>query len=216
MLDLQVAMKPIRVLFVVIAIVLAGLNSGSQSLSTPEIIQPDAGAAILGMVNITGITTYPGFVSAEIDFGYMDDLTDTWFLLGQVPETAEEATLVVWDTTTIPDGNYRLRLRIFLSDGQVVEDLIEEIRVRNYSVIETSTPVQGVDEAETAVTPTPTVTPTPKPTALRQTATMLPPNPAEISFDSWVSSLKTGSVVAVLVLIGIGLILAVRSRLRRR
>lgn len=216
MLDLQVAMKPIRVLFVVIAIVLAGLISGSQSLSTPEIIQPDAGAAILGMVNITGITAYPGFVSAEIDFGYMDDLTDTWFLLGQVLETAEEATLIVWDTTTIPDGNYRLRLRVFLSDGQVVQDVVEGIRVRNYSVIETSTPAPAMDESETAVTPLPTVTPTQKPTALRQTATMLPPNPAEIPFDSWVSSLKTGSVVAVLVLVGIGLILAVRSRLRRR
>ena len=82
-------------------------------------------------------TTLEGFQSAELDFGYLNDPTQTWFLITLSSEPLSGGKITEWDTTTITDGNYTLRLVVTQQDGNQVVATSEGIRVRNYSMIET-------------------------------------------------------------------------------
>ncbi len=144
----------------------------------PAIVSPGPGEALQGMVEITGTTDVPGFRRVEIAFAYQSDKTGTWFLLQQSGDRVKDGTLARWDTTMITDGTYRLRMRVFLQDGQVLESALDGLRVRNYTVVETSTPeVRPAGKA--------TVTPTATPRADFQPktgdATPLPTNPAQVT-----------------------------------
>ena len=116
-----------------------------------------------GVVTIRGSSNETGFLSAEVDFTYAGDTTGTWFLIATDSQPVDSSTLATWDTTTITDGDYNLRLRVILSDGTHLDVIIPNLRVRNYTPIETPTP------APTAVQPTltPTITLTPTPFHLR-------------------------------------------------
>ena len=113
---------------------------------------PVPGQALQGVVSVRGTSGLPGFQSAELSFAYADDRTGTWFLIAQSAQPVIDGPLASWDTTTITDGDYRLRLRVILSGGQVIERLVEGLRVRNYSPVETATPAapegSSPDQAE--------------------------------------------------------------------
>lgn len=194
---------------------LAWVSSGFQDAPVTGILTPAAGDAVRGVVSIVGTTDTTAFSSAEISFGYMSDTTQTWFLLGQSSAAVVNDALVSWDTTSIPDGNYRLRLRVFLTGGQVLEYLVEEIRVRNYSAIETSTPVV-VETGMATSQPLPTATTVVIPTREPIISTPLPQNSAVVTWDDLNASIKTGVLTAVLLFILIGLYLAARAASRRR
>lgn len=210
------------VLLPVLSIVLALAGQpagGSLQQITPDAEQisisaPLAGEALQGLVTVTGATQVEGFQSAEIAFAYQSDPTQTWFLIQQSTAGAPEGDMAQWDTTTISDGFYRLRLQVFLANGQVLETVVDGLRVRNYLPVETSTPQAAV--VETAVL-RPTATPTPLPDFRPQPAVTLaqPANPAQLTADDLRASMLGGVGVVLSALLLTGVYLFIKGIFRR-
>jgi hypothetical protein len=163
----------------------------------PVIVVPRPGDVLQGVVTIIGTTDVTGFVSDEVSFTYADDPTGTWFLIAMNSQPVFNDTLATWDTTVITDGDYVLRLRVYLTDGSSREALVSGLRVRNYTPVETPTPIPPAQEATHLPTVTPTTTPFPTPT-------ILPRNPATLAPTDVSASLLYGGLVAILTFVIIG------------
>jgi hypothetical protein len=163
-------------------------------------------------VTISGTTDIPGFRSAEISFAYQSDPTNTWFIIQQSAAPVKEGALAAWDTTTITDGAYRLRLQVFLQDGQVKESLVTGLRVRNYTLIETSTPEARQAGQET---PTPTASPRPDFQVSAREVTPLPTNPAQVTPQHLEQSALRGVLVAAAAAVAAALYLGLKAIFRR-
>jgi hypothetical protein len=186
-----------------------------------NIDSPVAGQVVQGSVNIHGNTNIDGFQSYEVDFSYVNDLTQTWFLIQENTTSIENGVLAVWDTSIITDGEYTLRLLINQIDGTQLESLVTSLRVRNYSTIETDTPtpihpyltlVPGLATVSPMPRNTPTMTLTPSPI----TPTPLPTNPAEITPSQMALTLGKGAGVSIALLAILGAYVGIRSYLRNR
>jgi hypothetical protein len=169
----------------------------------PGISEPLPGEVLQGVVNIGGNTDIPGFSSAEVAFSYADDTTSTWFLITTTNEPSTDQLLTKWDTSSITDGTYTLRLRVILTDGKRLDILDPGLRVRNYTPIETPTPAPTAPQATTIPTNTPTETPFPTPTPLIQ-------NRAIVSTVDVGSSILYGGIAAFLLFISVGLYISIR------
>jgi hypothetical protein len=172
----------------------------------PVIVAPRLGDVLQGVVTITGTSDVTGFVAAEISFSYMDDPTGTWFLISKNSQPVFSNTLATWDTTIITDGIYVLRLRVYLIDGSSSDTLVSGLRVRNYSPVETPTPMALAPETTPLPTITPTATPFPTPTTL-------PPNPATLAPTDVSTSILYGGLAGILTFMIIGIYLWLRRKL---
>ncbi len=179
---------------------------------------PTGGEALQGVVSIQGSLPAGGFLSAEISFAYADDPTGTWFWLASVDHPITHAPLAHWDTTTITDGTYRLRMQVFLQGGEVRESILEGVRVRNYSPVETSTPAPTQAAIPlspgTSLPPTLTPTPTPLPSFVPRTALHTPAsaaNPVTVTAQDWQSALTFGALAGLAVLALIAAYMGVKS-----
>jgi hypothetical protein len=159
---------------------------------------------------ITGRTAVDGFVRAELTFGYAADPTGTWFLIADLTDPVAEGLLAEWDTTTLTDGDYTLRLLVYYQDGRQAEARVAGVRVRNYTPIETSTPAPTLTPPPTATLapgaiPPPTATATATVTPIPPTPTPLPPNPAELTGRKVLTSAVWGAagVLAFFLLLGL-------------
>jgi hypothetical protein len=74
-----------------------------------------------------------------------------------VQQQVQDNVLGAWDTNFVPDGVYALRLRVFLTDGQVGEAIVSNLHVINSE----PTPVPTAASGLTNETPIPTLGPTP-------------------------------------------------------
>jgi len=187
------------------------------------VLAPLPGQPVQGMVAVHGTTGVEGFQYAEVSFGYANDTTATWFLIARSTLPVTDGLITTWDTTTITDGNYNLRLVVALADGRQVLLFVPGLRVRNYSPIETDTPTPIPPTATSApgVTPiiptaTPAATATVTPTPLRPTPTSLPTNPAEVADAALLSSLATGATAVLAGFAALGGYLALRVWLKGR
>jgi len=169
----------------------------------PGINDPLPGDVLQGVVNIVGTTDITGFSSAEIAFSYNDDTTSTWFLIATTNGPSTDQLLTTWDTSSITDGTYTLRLRVILTDSEHLDILDPGLRVRNYTPIETPTPAPTAPQATALPTITPTETPFPTPTQLLQ-------NRAIVSTVDVGSSLLYGGMAAFLLFIIVGLYISIR------
>jgi hypothetical protein len=90
--------------------------------------------------------------------------TDTWFpILDDVQTPVTDGRLGLWDTTSITDGNYQLRLYVVLENDSRLEAYARNLQVRNTTPAET----QPAREEATTSTETPAVaTETPAPTVV--------------------------------------------------
>ena len=113
----------------------------TAQLVDPVIVEPRPGDVLQGVVKIAGSDDVPGFVSTEVSFSYADDPTGTWFLIAASVQPVTNDSLATWDTTVITDGDYVLRLRVYLTDGNSRETILSGLRVRNYTPVETPTPM---------------------------------------------------------------------------
>jgi len=186
------------------------LGGAPRSVSAPRLDTPRPGDALQGVVTITGSTDLENFRSAEVAFRYESDPENTWFLIQQSSQPVSNGPLAQWDTTTIADGSYRLRLQVLRSDGSLVETQVSGLRVRNYSPVETATP--GFDPAAES----PGVTPSPTATLLPPTPTPFPPNPAQVTPEGLAFGLLQGGILGVALFLILAIVLAVRSLARRR
>jgi hypothetical protein len=162
-----------------------------QAAEQPRVDSPQAGAVLQGKISIIGSTDVLDFQSAEISFRYEVDPTDTWYLIQQSREKVVDGVLASWDTTTIADGEYRLRLTVIQANNRTIDVTIPNLRVRNYSPVET---VISEPKNQTAVMPTLSqLSPTAPPKSI---PTNLPINPAQISTALFDNSLLQGILIS--------------------
>ncbi|MCD4673460.1 MAG: hypothetical protein K8R77_12420 [Anaerolineaceae bacterium] len=182
--------------------------TGSFQISRPKVDSPQAGEALQGVVSVTGTTDIVGFQNAEVAFAYGNDSAGTWFLITQSDQPVRDGTLASWDTTTIADGTYLLRVRVNTDDGESVDVEIKDLRVRNYTPIETSTPRPEEQTAEPQIVlPEATALPTP---------TSLPANPASVTMTRLGFSVVEGIFFVFIVFIVVGIYSAARRKRPRR
>lgn len=198
MLDSTIAMsKVLLALFVFLA-----------QAGAPSITYPAAGQTLRGAVNVTGTSAVDGFFAAEVSFSYASDPSGTWFLIQASEQPVTEGLLAVWDTTSITDGEYNLRLRVTLQDGTQLETIVTGLSVRNYTPdtpTPSSTPAPTESLAPATVTPVPTGTSRPP-----STPTPLPANPAALDTPAIYASLGRGALTILLLFLVFGIFLRFR------
>jgi hypothetical protein len=190
----------------------------TNPIGTPQVVvsAPGDGQAVIGNVEVLGNTDLPGFLSAELSFAYDENPTDTWFLISISTVPVRDGTLAEWDTSTITDGSYDLRLVVTRQDGEALVYTVEDLRVRNYTAIETNTPTPVTPTATPLPgdTPVPTSTPTPTETPIPPTPTRLPPNPIQVTGEDFTNSLVKGIAVVAGAFVIIGIYVSIKN-LRR-
>lgn len=198
--------------------------TGQAEPSTPQpgspaigIAYPAPGDSLEGLVEISGLITLPGFNAWQLSFAYADNPTDTWFLLASGGSEPLSGPLHYWDTTTLSDGDYSLRLRVFFADAYR-DVLVTPVRIRNYSqdtptpsptAAETGVPAPSATPAPPTATPTPTRTP-------RLTPTPLPPNPVILENEHIYTALLQGAGYTGAAFLLVGLLFYIGHKLSNR
>lgn len=210
MLNLFVRLMKIHLLIpLVLLMIAAHWRHGAAPVA---ITAPATGEVLRGPVTVSGALDVPSFASAQLDFAYASDPTGTWFTLQAFSGPVTDSTLAVWDTTSITDGEYILRLRVDFEDG-TFQEVTVPVTVGNEAA-PTATPLPPTPTAEnvTVFIPTPfLLAASPTPTEVpRPTPTPLPANPASLERDEIYASLKRGALVILGLFILAGLILRIR------
>lgn len=146
------------------------------------ISSPRDGAVVRGVVSIIGTASHPEFWKYEVYYAPEPNPTDQWVFVGTTHETAVvNGQLETWNTSSISDGVYALRLRVVRRDGNYSEYTVHNISVANTKPTETptleATPTPENTPTPPPATPTPeivqppTATPRPSPTSIPTTAT---------------------------------------------
>ncbi len=199
MLNLPIAMLTRRRLVITLFFYFFLLGAQSTPQDQPQINTPTPGTALQGVITIQGTTNIPEFQYAEVAFSYAENQPESWFLIQQSKDPIIDGVLATWDTTTIADGNYRLRLQVYLTDGSVLSSEIAGLRVRNYTPVETDTPTPSTLSNTPVIVNTSTpILPTATP---RLTPTAFPPNPAQVQPSDLNGSIAIGIGAAVAIFI---------------
>lgn len=170
---------------------------------------PGSGSNVDGIVEIRGNMPVPNFASAEVAYAYAGAGETNWFLITKLDHAVQDDILGRWDTTTITDGTYQLRLSVTLTNGSVNEVVIKDIHVSNYTHSDsTAMPVltaatQGV--ATSASTTAPGFKPT-----------NIPANPASMDNSQIQTSIAAGVLFSILLLALLAIYNAVRNARKRR
>ena len=175
------------------------------------ITSPAPDELLRGQVTVTGKIDIPNFVSARLEFAYASNPTNTWFMIQAFSQPLADSTLAVWDTTSITDSDYILRLHVDLADG-TFQEVTVPILIGN-DVLPTATPEPtSTPEPDTVLIPTPfLLAVSPTPTDLpRPTPTALPANPVSLGQNQIYSSLGRGALVILGLFALAGLIVRVR------
>jgi hypothetical protein len=146
-----------------------------------------------------------------LEFAYASNPTNTWFTIQAFSQPMIDSTLAVWDTTSITDGDYVLRLHVDFEDG-TFQEVTVPIRIGN-DVLPTATPeATSTPEPATILIPTPfLLAASPTPTDLPPpTPTPLPPNPVSLGQNQIYASLGRGALVILGLFAFAGLIIRVR------
>lgn len=146
---------------------------GRQAQDLAVITNPPSNAVVQGTIQITGSADHPAFQFYAIEFSPEPVTGDQWQIIQGTQQTpVVNGGLVTWDTTSVPDGSYTLRLRTVRLDGNYTEFFVQQVVVANTQTLPTDTPTPSLLE-----TPTPGaaefVDPTVTPTDLPPTPTIL-------------------------------------------
>jgi len=211
MIDLSIAMQRIFVIFLLIFL-LQSHPVKAQEESQFVISSPTEGQIVQGVVVVTGTISALGLSTYELSFSYAEDATQTWFVLATSSEPVFEGELGIWDTTTLTDGDYTLRIRTFMLDGSVQETLVRGLRVRNYTPVPTATYTPTVTPVVQFAAPTAQLIAPALDTATPSlpTPTPLPPNPASLQNIAISGALGRGALLALLLFVIFGLLLRLR------
>jgi hypothetical protein len=204
---------PPLVLGLALALALAAAGTvRAQEPAAVSITSPAAGEMLRGQVFVRGTTAVPGFIASELAFSYSGDLTGTWFVIQASAQPVTNDILATWDTQSITDGDYILRLRVTLQDGTLQETLVAGLQVMNYTALPTPTSAPTATATPGSAPPTPMLIP-PSPTATQPppaTPTPLPPNPAALTTAAIYSSLGRGALLIILLFVSFGILLRLR------
>jgi hypothetical protein len=203
-------MRPIRYWKLCLYLIASQLLLGSvnaQGFTQVNIFAPQAGAAIQGVVEITGNAVVDGFLGYAVAFSFQGDVTQTWFLIAHGDEQIHENSLGEWDTNGLTDGSYALRLMVLRNGDAPVIAIVENLRLRNYTPIETPTPAPTTMGEMQPLAATVT-----SEASQRPTPTQLPQNPAILEEEDILSSVRNGVILALILTITFGIYAAVKKR----
>lgn len=123
--------------------------------------EPSQGDIVRGVVQVIGNASVEGFVSYDLVYAFENSAAPNWFAISNGNQTVNGGVLGSWDTTTITDGDYSLKLIVHLQGGSQQESLIQHVLVRNYTAsdgsagsTEISPALNGNGEAQGAGTST--------------------------------------------------------------
>jgi hypothetical protein len=199
MLNLQVAMLLKTASFIILLLLFPSQLFQSVSPEPPRVDVPLPGDVVRGVVGITGSTDVEGFDYSEVFFGFSPG--GAWFTLGRQNNPVNNQIITNWDTTGIPDGTYRLRVVVSKSDGSQTETVVDGIRVSNYSSAGTTSDAQTSNQSTEVADYDP---------SLKRTATPFPLNPAAVSSQDLISSLRAGILGTGALFLILGLYLGLR------
>jgi hypothetical protein len=183
----------------------------AQASPAVAITSPATNEILRGQVTITGKVDAPSFVSVQLDFAYALNPTNTWFNIHTFSQLPTDSTLATWDTTSITDGDYILRLKVNFEDGTSQEATVP-VKVGN-DYVPTPTPKPtSTPQEDTVLIPTPfLLAASPTPTEVpRATPTALPPNPVSLGQNQIYASLGRGALVILGLFALAGIIIRVR------
>ena len=121
----------------------------------PVIAQPAQDTAVRGAVQIVGSATHPQFQKYQIYFApWPVPSDDSWAFVSEAFSPQQLGLLGAWDSRTVTDGTYALRVRVVKQDGNYLDSDPRRVLVANTRPIESPTP---------AVTDTPEPLPTEPP-----------------------------------------------------
>ena len=206
MLNLNVRLMKLHFLLPLVFFLLAAQESPPIAITSPapqEILR--------GQITITGKVDVPSFVSAHLDFSYASNPTDTWFTIQTFSQPLTDSMLATWDTASITDGDYVLRLRVNFEDG-TFQDVTVPIKIGNDFVPTPTSEPTSTPEADSILIPTPfLLAASPTPTDVpRPTPTALPSNPVSLGQNQIYTSLGRGALVILGLFALAGIIIRVR------
>ena len=200
---------PSRLRFIIlISTILVPIVAPSSALAQApgyaDITHPQQGEAIFGLVTIEGSAAHPSFVYYELSFAFQPNPSDTWFPIMQPIQTpVTDGRLGIWDTTGITDGNYQLRLMVWLENGNSLEAIVSDLRIRNTTPTETP----AATKPAARLSPSPVVpTDTPLPTQI--------PASNDIGTSRMMRAFLIGGVVCLVSLLSLGGFITVRRYLQ--
>jgi hypothetical protein len=188
--------------------------AAAQGSTSPAITSPVDGAVLQGQVSVTGNTAVADFSSAELAFAYEPDPTGTWFVVRTASLPAQGSAIALWDTTTITDGPYVLRLRVVVQDGSF-QDASVRVRIANYTTSPTATVGQTAATLPPVQVPTAMIMgPPPLPANTRAasapTLTPFPPNQAGVSTAQILAGFWRGALLVGAIVLIVGLLIKLR------
>lgn len=181
------------------------IQTGTVSINSPQ-----NGETLRGQIEIQGVMDVPNFSSAEIGFQFASDSADNWFSIQTFSQPIQNSTIAVWDTTSLTDGDYNLRLRVYLQDGTFQDVIVTDLKIRNQELptaTSTNVPLPQFNNQ----TPTPRII---QPTEIilsYPSATPLPMNPASITTSSIYKAFAQSALVVLILFILISFILRLRK-----
>jgi hypothetical protein len=116
----------------------------------------------------------------------------------------------VWDTTSLTDGDYNLRLRVNLQDGAFIDAIVTDLKIRNQEIpTATSTPTEL--PTFNNQTPTARIIPPTEIILSFPSSTPLPPNPASITTDLIYKVFAQSALVVLVLFILFSLLIRFRK-----
>lgn len=148
----------------------------------PVIAQPAQDASVRGIVQIIGTATHPQFQRYELYYAPWPVPSDqSWIFIGDAHYNQQPLGLLgIWDSRSVPDGAYALRVRVVKMDSNYLDSDPRRVLVVNTRPLSSPTPVATdtpvsaptvarptpttvIEVLPTAEPPTPEPTPTPEP-----------------------------------------------------
>jgi hypothetical protein len=172
MIRLNQSARAILLLVILLLAALPAMPTLAQSQETALIIAPSTGQTLIGMVTITGTATSANFSRFKLEFSLENSIDgDLWFPIAEVAQQVSNAPLAQWNTSSYPDGLYKIRLRVFLRDDNYLETIMPGLIVANQAQTALPTPLLAATNAPATTQPTAGPTPT---SIIQQPPTLTP------------------------------------------
>lgn len=185
----------------------AALAAPASQEQRPVLVQPAQDAAVRGVVQIVGTATHPQFQRYELYYAPWPVPSDqSWIFIGDAHFNQQPLGLLgTWDSRSVSDGAYALRVRVVKVDGNYLDSDPRRVLVVNTRPIESPTP-QVTDTPEplpteppatativvavptSPATETPEVAPTPTPEVAAAATPLLPDGSSASSGESGTSA----------------------------
>lgn len=159
---------------VILGVMLVTAGAAHAWQGQAVISSPQPFSTLRGVVSLNGTATHPEFQRFQLYFK-SESVPDDWHFMFEQTNQVTNGLLGTWDTRSVPDGTYALRLRVVRQDGNYDETVANGLLVANSRPVDTPTPTpteEPPDEPE--ATSTPASTPTPVVVEQPQIATPTP------------------------------------------